>query len=89
MALGARSLLVHARQREPSLRVVEPGVQPGIHAVAGFAGGGESAGDMVGIRCLLKRVLVARIAGGRQSLKLAYGRALMAIIALQGGVCAY
>ena len=56
---------MQARQREPGRRVVELGVQPGVHRVASFASGRESAAGMVRVGGLLEITGVTRIASGR------------------------
>jgi hypothetical protein len=54
--------------------------------VARVAGGRELGADVIRIRSPLKILQVAGSAGGRQTLELAHGRALVAILALHSGV---
>src|SRR5215471_10635110 len=75
-----------ASQKESSAGVIKLGVQPVIHAVAGFAQGGELRGDVIGIGGLGKVGLVARVARSRHGLELAIGAILVAGIAVHGGV---
>src|ERR1035441_8607203 len=70
------------------LQVIELGPEPAIHRVAAFASGRESGSYVIDDRCL-KILLMAGVAGGRESLELPYSGALMAFVALHQSVCAY
>jgi len=48
MARRARNTSVRAGERKSRGAMVKPGIQEGIHAVAGFAIGGKPGGDVVG-----------------------------------------
>lgn len=61
-ALAGRDRMA-AGQKESSGGVIKLGVQPVIHAVAGFARRRELRGDVIRIGGLSKVGLVARIAG--------------------------
>jgi len=73
---------VHAGERVAGVfQVVKPSAHPGIHGVAGLAGGGKVARDVVNDRSL-KVFLMAGVTCRREALKLATGRALVALVAL-------
>lgn len=66
VAVGAqpRRHCVAAGKRKSDRVVIESGIKPGIGAVAGVAGSGESGGDMVRIRRRLEIRRVTRVALG-------------------------
>lgn len=82
MALCTGNLLVQPSEREPGLRMIKLGVQPGIHGMAGFACRRETAGRVIWVRRLPEVSRVAREALGGKTLELAYGGSLVTIVAL-------
>jgi hypothetical protein len=86
VAGGAFERGVHAGKRIPGeFEVIEARSEPIIHGVATFTRSRESRGDVVNHRCLVI-LLMARIAGRRESHKLSCGCAFVARFALQHGV---
>ena len=75
-----------ASQKKSCGGVIKFGVQPVIHAVAGFARCGELGIDVIRIGGLSKVGLVAREARSRHGLELAIGAILVAGTAVHGGV---
>jgi len=88
VAGGAGNASMTIRQRKTGGAVVELRIQPGVERVAGLAGRGEVCGRVIGISGLLKIAQVAGHTGRRQSLELANGCALVALLARHGGVSA-
>lgn len=87
MAGGAGQRGMRAGEGETGkFKVVELGVKPGVHAVAGFAGRGKIQRLVVGIEGLLKVGVMAGNAAGWQSHELADGFAFVAINAIQHGM---
>ena len=74
------------REREAEACMVEFCVQPCVRSMASFARGGETRGDMVRVNRGLEVFRVARIALGRESLKLSRGGACVARFAINRGV---
>ena len=66
--------------------MIKFGVQPVVSAVATIAGGGKLGGDVIGIGGRLKILDVARIALRRKRLELGTRTALVARLAIQGGM---
>ncbi len=77
---------VRIREREADACMVEFCVQPGVCPVAIFARRGETGGHMVRVGCRLKVVRVARVALGREPLKLSRGCAFVARFAVNSRV---
>jgi len=77
---------VRIREREAEACMVEFCVQPGVRPMASFARRGETCGDMVRVDRGLKIFRVARIALGREPLKLSCGCACVAGFAVNSGV---
>ena len=69
--------------------MIKLGVEPRASAVAGFAGGRKTGRYVIRIGCGLKIVRVARVALGREPLKLPRSRAGMAGLAIDGSVRPY
>ena len=86
VAGGTGHIGMAIRQQEPGGAVIELRAQPAVKSVAGVAGSRELCTDVIRVRGLLKVLQMARSAGRRQALELAHGRALMAVLALHGGV---
>jgi len=86
MAGSASNVGVSVRQREARRTMVEFRSQPAVKRMAGVAGLRKLRGDVVWVGGFLKIRQVTRIASCRQSQVLANRRALVAIIALRGGV---
>lgn len=75
---------VHAGQSKAGeAQVVKLGAEPGIHAVAFLAGGGETGSRVIGIAGLLELGGMTAQAISGESLELTHGGVLMAAIALQ------
>ena len=84
VARGALERRVRAGESEPGeLEMVELGVEPGVRAVARFAGRGEVERLVVRIHGFLEIRVVARKAGGLKTGELANGLSLVAIGAFQ------
>ena len=77
---------VTARQQETCSGVIELSVEPVVAGMARVAGGGKLCGDVIGIGGGLKVFEVAGSASRRHRLELAVGRALVAGVAVHGGV---
>src|SRR5437016_9846932 len=88
VASGTGYIRMPIRQQEPGGAVVELRAQPAVKSMAGVAGGRELCTDVIRIRGLLKVLQVAGSAGRRQALELTHCRALVAVLALHGGVSA-
>ena len=75
MAIEARAGRIGVRvgEREADAGMVEFCVEPGVRTMATFARRGEAGGHMVRIGCSLKVLRVARVALGREALKLSGG----------------
>jgi len=87
VAVRARKRRVRAGESEAGeLQVVKLGVEPGVRAMARFAGRGEVERLVVRVQGLLVIRGVAGNAGGLKAGELAYGLTLMAIGAFQGRV---
>ena len=78
---------VPIREREADACMVEFCVQPRVCSVAIFARRGETGGHMVRVGCRLKVVRVARVALGREALKLSRGCAFVTRFAVNSRVC--
>ena len=86
MASAAIERCVGARQREAGeLQMVKLGAHPVVHGVAVFACDRQGQGDVVDANRLGadEILLMARITGRREALKLADGRALVALVAIE------
>jgi len=85
---GAGQRSVHSGQRKIRWRrsMIKFGTRPGVDRVAQLALRPETGCDVVRCRGLLEGVLMAGVALRRQALKLSYGRALVAVCAVQAGV---
>lgn len=80
---------VHSSQRKPGVfRVIKFHSKPVVHAVALVARSGKARGHVAGPGGVLIVGCMAGVALGCQSLKLSSRRALVARVALQGGMCA-
>lgn len=88
VAIRAGHVRVAVGQRKIDRRggVIDSRAQPTVEGVACFAGLRELCGDVIRIGRFLEIGLVTRNAGGRQALELADGGALVAVLALNGGV---
>lgn len=86
VAACADELGVRAGQREAGGGVIEPGIEPCIHAVTLLASRGETSGHVIGAGGLLIGGRVTRVALRRQPLELAGGRAFMAGGTIERGV---
>ena len=69
------------------LQVIEPGVEPRVHAVAVLACSWKTRGDVIDDRSS-KILLMAGVAGGREPGELPHRGILVAIDARQQGMCA-
>ena len=86
MARSTGDIRMAIRQQETRRTMVEFRSHPAVKRMAGVAGLRKLRGDVVWVGGFLKIRQVTRIASCRQSQVLANRRALVAIIALRGGV---
>ena len=78
---------VRSGQRKAGRRVVKLGIQPVVETVALFAGRREVAGHVIRVGRSLELGCVTAIAIGRHRAVLAQRSALVASVAIDGGVC--